>query len=84
VGAGSQQYLYLMKKWFLFSLLLLAVLLPEVGEAQCAMCKAVAETDADQGGSAAAGLNEGIAYLMAFPYLILGAVSYAIYRHKKR
>ncbi len=50
--------------------------------AQCAMCKAVAETSTG-GSSAAAGLNSGIMYLMVFPYLLLAGVGYAIYRHKK-
>lgn len=64
--------------------MLLLLFIPALADAQCAMCKAVAETDANQGGTAAAGLNEGILYLMVFPYLILGAVAYAIYRHKKQ
>ncbi len=52
-------------------------------DAQCAMCKAVAETSTESGSSVATGLNGGILYLMVFPYLILAAVSFAIYRHKK-
>ncbi len=72
-----------MKKWSVLIILLL-LFVPTLADAQCAMCKAVAETDANQGGNAAAGLNEGIVYLMAFPYLLLGAVAYAIYRHKKQ
>lgn len=62
-------------------ILIALMLLPLFAEAQCAMCKAVAET-AD-GGSAAAGLNSGIIYLMAIPYVLMGAVGYALYRHKK-
>ena len=41
---------------------------------QCAMCKATVESNAEAGGALADGLNEGILYLMAFPYLILGAI----------
>ena len=52
--------------------------------AQCAMCKAVAETDADGGGTAALGLNTGILYLMAFPYLLIGTVGFFWYRHQKK
>lgn len=51
--------------------------------AQCAMCKAVAETSTQTGASAATGLNGGILYLMVFPYLLMGVIGYAIYRHKK-
>lgn len=37
--------------------------------AQCAMCKAVVEANLESGGSAGAGLNNGILYLMAMPYI---------------
>lgn len=47
------------------------------------MCKAVAESSTETGSTVATGLNGGILYLMIFPYLILGVVSYAIYRHRK-
>ena len=39
--------------------------------AQCAMCKAVVEANLKEGGSAGAGLNEGILYLMAMPYIAI-------------
>ncbi len=47
--------------------------------AQCAMCKAAVEANLKDGGSAGAGLNEGILYLMAMPYiamLLFGAFYY--------
>ena len=52
-------------------------------EAQCAMCKAIAESNSQGGGEIAAGLNTGILYLMVFPYLIIAAVAYAFYRQRK-
>lgn len=64
-------------------LLLLVVLAPLGAEAQCAMCKAIAETSQAGGSSVADGLNTGIVYLMFFPYLLLGVVGFAIYRHRK-
>ena len=39
--------------------------------AQCAMCKAVVEANLKEGGSAGAGLNDGILYLMAMPYILI-------------
>ncbi|MGB3342942.1 MAG: hypothetical protein WBA61_03440 [Aequorivita sp.] len=51
-------------------------------EAQCAMCRAVLENEA--GGKAAKGINNGIMYLMVFPYLLVGGVGYAIYRSRKK
>lgn len=41
---------------------------------QCAMCKANAETNLKNGGSIAKGLNAGILYLMAIPYLLLAFI----------
>jgi hypothetical protein len=51
---------------------------------QCAMCKAVAESNATHGDSMASGLNQGIVYLMAFPYLLIGVIAFLIYRHRKK
>ncbi|HLW14754.1 MAG TPA: hypothetical protein VKX30_04580 [Flavobacteriaceae bacterium] len=51
-------------------------------EAQCAMCRAVLESQEDN--SAAKGINNGIMYLMAFPYLLVGGIGVAIYRHRKK
>lgn len=61
-------------------LLLLITVLP--AEAQCAMCRAVLESE--EGGQAAKGINNGIVYLMIFPYLLVGGVGYAIYRSRKK
>lgn len=52
--------------------------------AQCAMCKATLESDLATGGSVGKGINNGILYLMAFPYLIFIIVGYFIYRHYKK
>lgn len=64
-------------------LLLVAFLLWTIdAEAQCAMCRAVLESQEDN--SAAKGINNGIMYLMAFPYLLVGGIGVAIYRHRKK
>lgn len=52
--------------------------------AQCAMCKATLESDLASGGSVGKGINNGILYLMIFPYLLFGIVGYFIYRHFKK
>jgi len=68
-----------MKKTILFSLL--SILFTLNTFAQCAMCKAVVESgDAE----VAQGLNHGIMYLMVFPYLLIGALLYFIYKHKTK
>jgi Na+/H+ antiporter NhaC len=61
-------------------LILVALVLLFVFDAssQCSMCKAVLESEADQG--AAKAINDGIVYLMAFPYILVGGVLYVVYR----
>ena len=56
---------------FIICLALLFVALPEYTQAQCSMCKASVESSAGQKNSVAAGINKGILYLMAVPYLLL-------------
>ena len=51
-------------------------------DAQCAMCRAVLESD--ESGQAAKGINNGIVYLMIFPYLLIAGVGYAIYRSRNK
>ena len=70
-----------MKRVILF---LVLVLMANAVSAQCAMCKAVAESNMHGGDSMASGLNNGIVYLMFIPYLLIGSVAYLIYRHRKR
>lgn len=69
-----------MKKAFVLILLLLLFVLP--AEAQCAMCRAVLESE--ESGAAAKGINNGIIYLMLFPYLLIGGIGYAIYRMRQK
>ncbi|MCP4884171.1 MAG: hypothetical protein GY908_10310 [Flavobacteriales bacterium] len=48
---------------------------------QCAMCRAVVE----QGGEEVAeGINSGIVYLMAFPYLLIAVTMFLFYRNWKK
>lgn len=69
-----------MTKWIIAVLIVIS---PLVVDAQCSMCKAVAESSQDGGSSIADGLNHGIVYLMTIPYILMGAVGFALYRHKK-
>lgn len=50
--------------------------------AQCAMCRAALESS--DGGVKAEAVNDGIVYLMIFPYLLVGIVGYAIYRLRNK
>lgn len=57
---------------------LLAALLLATGTtellAQCPMCRATAESNLANGGSTGKGLNAGILYMLATPYLLLGVL----------
>jgi len=64
------------------ALLIGFALMMEDVSAQCVMCKAVAEDSADDGGLGA-GLNRGILYLMAVPYILLSALFFVIYKKRK-
>lgn len=51
-------------------------------EAQCSMCRAVLESE--EGQQTAKGINNGIVYLMAIPYVLVGAVGVAVFRMLKK
>ncbi|TYC10695.1 hypothetical protein ES677_10915 [Bizionia gelidisalsuginis] len=59
--------------FFIFSLLFFIN-----SNAQCAMCRAVLESEAGQG--TAKGINNGIVYLMAVPYVLVFGLGFFIYR----
>jgi hypothetical protein len=44
------------------------------------MCRAALESEGD--GSKAEAINDGIVYLMAFPYIMVAIVFYVVYRMK--
>lgn len=46
--------------------------------AQCAMCRAVLESGEDQ--SAAEGINDGIMFLMAVPYILVAVIGFFVYK----
>ena len=51
--------------------------------AQCAMCKATAETaNQNTSGSLAEGLNTGIVYLMLIPYTLLAVLAIVFFRKR--
>jgi len=59
-------------------LIFVLLLVPEQLEAQCSMCRAVLESE--EGQATAKGINNGIVYLMAMPYLLVAGVGFVVYR----
>lgn len=67
------------KKTLLFTAFIFAVLfVPDQVEAQCSMCRAVLESE--EGQATAKGINDGIVYLMAMPYVLVAGVGFVVYR----
>jgi hypothetical protein len=77
-----------MKAWLkitltlgVFYLLLIAF---EPAKAQCSQCSAQVATNSKNGGTAANGLNNGILFLLAAPYLAVAAVGFIWYKKFRR
>jgi hypothetical protein len=66
------------KRIFVYLFLMIVTL--QSSFSQCAMCKAVVENGDE---SMAEGVNNGISYLMVFPYLLIGVLFYTLYKYKK-
>ena len=68
----------------LFISLILMTIISYGLNAQCAMCKAVVEANLESGDTKGAGLNEGILFLMAMPYIavLIFGLSYYIQKNK--
>jgi len=64
-----------------FGLLLLS---HQPAKAQCAQCAANVATNKANGGKTADGLNHGIVYLLAAPYLAVGIAGYVWYKKYRR
>ena len=63
-------------------LLFLIFLSPQLIDAQCAMCRAVVESEGDP--ESAEALNDGIVYLMAIPYILVAGLFFFIYRKMRK
>lgn len=68
------------KEIFLLSLFLL--LFSIATNAQCAMCRAAIESEGNT--AKAEAVNDGIIYLMIIPYVLVGAIGFAIYKMRKK
>lgn len=71
-----------MKKLILLIFFFTILLFPEVVEAQCAMCRAVLESEDNI--AVAEGINNGIVYLMAIPYVLVAGLFFFVYRKMKK
>ena len=68
----------------LFFLVLLMTCFNYVSIGQCAMCKAVVEANLESGDTKAAGLNDGILFLMSMPYIAVFFFALFFYLQKRK
>jgi len=71
-----------MKKFFVILIFLVMLFSPEIATAQCAMCRAVLESEDNV--AVAEGINNGIVYLMAIPYVLVAGLFFFVYKKMKR
>ena len=65
---------------FVFALLLMH----DAVNAQCSMCRRVAESNLEGGDKKGRGLNTGILYLMSIPYLMGGVGVFIWWKNSKK
>lgn len=72
-----------LKVFVIFTVLSL-ILVSAESYAQCAMCTATVESNLKSGGTAGSGLNGGIMYLLAVPYLAMAAIGILWYKKYRK
>ncbi len=68
-------------KYVAIVVLIIMLCFPFEASSQCAMCRAVLESSGEN--SMAEGINDGIVYLMAIPYILVAFLFYFVYRKLK-
>ena len=75
-----------MKKAFLVITLIAFLIIFNVldVQAQCPMCRMAVESNQQNGGTSAQGLNNGILYLLTMPYILIGSLAFIWYRNRNK
>ncbi len=68
---------------FLYILMLGFALMPEA-KAQCSMCTINAEQGTKNGNNQTKGINDGVVYLLAIPYLLIAGVGFMWYKNYRK
>ena len=69
-------------KYILFCFLLFGY--SPSADAQCPMCRMSLESNLENGGTAGKGMNTGILYMLAMPYLIVGTIGLIWWKHNRK
>jgi len=72
----------IMRKLVFFTVFAILLLLSFDLLAQCPMCRMSVQSNMNEGGSAGSGLNTGILYLLATPYLAFGVLGYLWWKNR--
>ena len=77
--------LFMKKQIIIFIVLAIVIVLFTTNDsiAQCPMCKISAESNLRDGGSAGKGLNFGILYMFALPYLLVSTLGFLWFKNRK-
>ena len=67
-----------------FIVLFSALFLAGDAVAQCPMCRMSAESNLQNGGTAGAGLNKGILYMLAMPYILISTIGFIWWRNRDK
>ena len=70
-----------MRKVIAFSILFFLIFIESI-HSQCSMCRAVIESE--EGQATAKGINDGIVYLMAIPYILVAIGGWKVYSILKK
>lgn len=66
----------------ILAFLLGTISVPE-SQAQCPMCRMSVESNLKQGGTTGKGLNRGILYMLAMPYLLVGTMGFLWWKNRR-
>lgn len=72
------------RKILLVLALLISSFVPFDAAAQCAMCTLNADNSVENGNTEGKGLNDGILYLLAAPYLAIAGVGFLWYKKYRK
>ena len=67
----------------ILSLLALFNITPIEAPAQCPMCRMSAESNLKNGGTEGSGLNTGILYMLAMPYLLVATLGFVWWKNRR-
>jgi hypothetical protein len=73
-----------LKVWIILFFLFAPLFITTNSSAQCAMCQATVESNLKNGGTSGSGLNSGIMYLLAAPYIAMAGIGFLWYKKYRK